>query len=212
MTHSTQRFLTGQSRIANLTAVARAKEFDPEAALDAAMELFWSRGYEATSTADLVAHLGIARASLYATFGSKHELYVRALDRYVQLRDPLVVERLSRPGPALPAVRELVEAYLREAAGTERRGCLVVNAAMERLPEDREVGRYVESSWNTVEVALTSALLRARAQDELREDADPRRLARFLLVFLAGLRVTGKGGWDERRLRDAVTQAMDFLT
>ncbi|OLF16232.1 TetR/AcrR family transcriptional regulator [Actinophytocola xanthii] len=192
--------------------MARVKEFDPETALDAAMELFWAQGYEATSTADLVAHLGIARASLYATFGSKHELYVRALDRYVRLRDPSVVELLSRPGPALPAVRELVEAYARDSTGPERgRGCLVVNAAVERLPGDREAGRFVEASWNTVEVALTSALLRARAQGELDAGADPRRLARFLLVFLSGLRVTGKGGWDARRLRDAVTQAMDFL-
>jgi TetR/AcrR family transcriptional regulator, transcriptional repressor for nem operon len=197
--------------MASLILVARVKEFDPEAALDAAMELFWSHGYEATSTADLVAHLGIARASLYATFGSKHELYVRALDRYVQLHDPIVVERLSRPGPALPAVRELVEAYARESVRPRRRGCLVVNAAVERLPEDHEVGRFVQSSWNTVEVALTSALLRARAQGELPGNADPRRLARFLLVFLSGLRVTGKGGWDERRLRDAVDQAIDFL-
>jgi len=56
--------------------VARTKEFDPEAALQAALELFWRRGYEATSMSDLVDHLGIGRASLYATFGNKHELYV----------------------------------------------------------------------------------------------------------------------------------------
>ncbi|MCT2588026.1 TetR/AcrR family transcriptional regulator [Actinophytocola gossypii] len=187
----------------------RTKEFDPDVALDAAMELFWSRGYEATSTADLVEHLGIARASLYATFGSKHQLYVRALDRYIQSRDPLVVETLSRPGPALPAVRELLEGFVREATGEQReRGCLVVNAAVERLPGDRVVARCVESSWNTVEVALTSALLRAKAQGELRDGAEPRRIARFLLVFLEGLRVVGKGGWDERHLRDAVTEAL----
>lgn len=188
--------------------MARAKEFDPDAALDAAMELFWTRGYEATSTADLVTHLGIARASLYATFGSKHELYLRALDRYVQTRDPNIVEMLSHPGPVLPAVREVIESYVREE---RERGCLVVNAATERLPDDSAVAQYVSSSWNTVEVALTSALLRARAQGELSTDTDPRGLARFLLVFLTGLRVVGKGGWDSQRLRDAVDQAMAMV-
>ena len=60
----------------------RTKEFDPEVALERAMELFWRRGYATTSVADLVAHLGVARASLYSTFGTKHDLYVAALERY----------------------------------------------------------------------------------------------------------------------------------
>jgi TetR/AcrR family transcriptional regulator, transcriptional repressor for nem operon len=193
--------------------VPRVKEFDPEAALDAAMELFWARGYEATSTAELVTHLGIGRASLYATFGSKHDLYVRALDRYVQAHDPAVVELLSRPGPAQPALRDLLDDYVRQSSGDQReRGCMVVNAAVELAAEDRAVARHVETSWHTLEVALTSALLRAKAQGELRDDAEPRRIARFLLVVLQGVRVVGKGGWDERRLRDAVTEALAVFT
>lgn len=191
----------------------RVKEFDPDAALDAAMDLFWARGYEATSTADLVEHLGIGRASLYATFGTKHELYLRALDRYGQLRDPVLMEITSRPGPALPAVRELVERFVRESAREQReRGCMMVNAAMELGPHDPAVARQVGAGWQTLEVALTSALLRAKAQDELREDADPSRIARFLLVVLQGMRVVGKGGWDERKMRDAAAEALAAIT
>lgn len=189
--------------------MGRAKEFDPDAVLAAAMALFWRRGYAATSTADLVAELGIARASLYATFGSKHELYLRALDRYLAERDPTVVEVLSRPGPVLPAVRALVEAYARESAGDDT-GCFVTNAAVERMA-DGSVARRVRSSWDTVEVALTSALLRARAQDELPASADPRALARFLLVFLQGVRVLGRDDTNSERLADAVRQALTIL-
>src|ERR1700743_2734758 len=101
--------------------MSRTKEFDPDAVLQKALELFWERGAEATTMADLVSPLGIARASIYATFGDKHSLYVRALDRYVQARDPGLVEMLSQPGPVLPAVRALVEAYAAESAGDERR-------------------------------------------------------------------------------------------
>jgi TetR/AcrR family transcriptional regulator, transcriptional repressor for nem operon len=119
---------------------------------------------------------------------------------------------LAQPGPALPAVRALVEQYAEEAAcDQQRRGCLIVNAATERLPGDPQVARMVESSWDTLEVALTTALTRARAQGELAAAKDPRALARFLLVVLQGLRVLGKGHPNPERLRDAAKQALSVL-
>jgi TetR/AcrR family transcriptional regulator, transcriptional repressor for nem operon len=192
--------------------VARTKEFDPDAVLQKALELFWERGYEATSMADLVQHLGIARASIYATYGGKHDLYVKALERYQQNRDPALVEALSQPGPALPAVRSLVEAYAQESLrDRRRRGCMVVNAAVEVMPRDPQIARRVETSWDTLETALTSALTRARAQGEISADKDPRALARFLLVLMQGLRVLGRAHPDAGRLRDATAQALAVL-
>jgi TetR/AcrR family transcriptional repressor of nem operon len=79
--------------------MARTKEFDPEAALRAALELFWRRGYEATSMSDLVEHLGIGRASIYATFGNKHDLYLKALESYDRSGLTPMVRELSQPGP-----------------------------------------------------------------------------------------------------------------
>ncbi|WP_214411439.1 TetR/AcrR family transcriptional regulator [Sphaerisporangium fuscum] len=192
--------------------MARTKEFDPDVALQGALELFWERGYEATSMADLVEHLGISRASLYATFGGKHDLYMKALRRYVDSRDPSPIEVLSRPGPALAAVRALVEHYAADSVDdTRRRGCMVVNAAAEMLPRDDEVSRLLNVQWTSLEAALTTTLMRARAQGELRPEKDPAALARFLLVFLQGLRLMGKGDADPVRLRDAATQALSIL-
>ena len=192
--------------------MARYRDFDADQALDAAVDLFWRRGYEATSMSDLVEHLGVCRASLYATFGSKHDLYLRALDRYVESRDPDIVEELAQPGPVLPAVRAIVERYAADARQTEQpRGCLIVNAAAELLPDDASTARRVESSWHTLEVAYTSALTRARAQGELPPRKDPRALARFLLVFTQGLRVLGRSTDDPDRLDAAVDQAMTVL-
>jgi TetR/AcrR family transcriptional regulator, transcriptional repressor for nem operon len=192
--------------------VARNKGFDPDGVLESALQVFWRHGYEATSINDLVEQLGIGRASLYATYGSKHQLYLRALDRYVQAKNPAVVERLSQPGPVLPAVRELVESYVEESIGAAgQRGCLVVNAAIERLPGDSAAARLVQSSWCTLEVALTAALTRARAQGELARDKDPRALAGFLLVVLQGLRVLGKSDSDPGRLAAAGEQALAVL-
>ncbi|HEX5597019.1 MAG TPA: TetR/AcrR family transcriptional regulator [Micromonosporaceae bacterium] len=192
--------------------MARPKEFDPDIALGKALELFWERGYEATSMTDLVEHLGIARASLYGTYGSKHDLYLKALELYLRTRDPNVVEVLSQPGPALPAIRALVEAYVEESvADPYQRGCLVVNAAVELAARDPKVARWVEASWGTLETALASALLRARAQGEISGDKDPRALARFLLVMLQGIRVLARTDPEPGRLRDAAAQALAAL-
>ena len=192
--------------------MARQKEFDPDAALDRALDLFWERGYEATSMADLVEHLGIGRASLYATFGSKHELYLKALDRYLLKVDPSPLEFLSRPGPALPLVRALVMRYAHEAAGdTKRRGCMMANAAAERLPADRLVARRVEMAWDGLEAALATALHRAQAQGELSAEKDPRSLARFFLVFLQGLKLVSKTQSPPERFYDAAKEALSLL-
>ncbi|NIJ10153.1 TetR/AcrR family transcriptional repressor of nem operon [Saccharomonospora amisosensis] len=192
--------------------MARTKEFDPDTVLQRALELFWERGYEATSMADLVEHLGVARASIYATFGGKRELYLKALDGYLRAQDPRVVERLSQPGPVLPAVRALVESYVAESLADERRrGCMVVNAAVELAPRDRQVARGVQASWDTLETALVSALMRARSQGEISGERDPRALARFLLVMLQGIRVLGRADPDPARLWDAAEQAMAVL-
>ncbi|WPB89984.1 TetR/AcrR family transcriptional regulator [Streptomyces malaysiensis] len=193
--------------------MARTKEFDPEAALQSALELFWQRGYEATSMAHLVDHLGIGRASIYATFGSKHELYLKAMDRYAEAHDPYLLAELSQPGPALPAVRAVVRRFAAEAASPEKRlaGCLVTNTAAELAPHDPAAARRVELSWDRVETPLHSALIRAQTQGELPEDRDPRALARMLFVLLQGLRVVGKASDDPARVRDAAEQALALL-
>ncbi|MEU7412961.1 TetR family transcriptional regulator [Streptomyces sp. NPDC042638] len=193
--------------------MARTKEFDPDTALQSALELFWRRGYEATSVADLVEHLGIGKASLYATFGSKHELYLRALDRYGQARNPRLTRELSGPGPVLPAVRGLVRRFAAEATAepTRERGCLVTNTAVELAPHDRDAARRVEHDWDTLETLLHAALVRARAQGELAPDREPAPLARMLLVLLQGVRVVGKASADPARVRDAAEQALALL-
>ncbi|MFE9674543.1 TetR/AcrR family transcriptional regulator [Streptomyces sp. NPDC006259] len=193
--------------------MARTKEFDPDAALRSALELFWRRGYEATSVTDLVEHLGIGRASLYATFGSKHELYLKAMDRYAEMCDPPLLAELSQPGPALPAVRAVVRRFAAEAASPAGRlnGCFITNTAAELAPHDPAAARRVEISWEHIETLLHSALVRAQARGELPEDRDPRAVARMLLVLLQGIRVVGKVSDDPARVRDAAEQALALL-
>lgn len=193
--------------------MARTKEFDPDAALQSALELFWRRGYEATSMADLVEHLGIGRASIYATFGNKHELYLKALDRYAETRDPQLMEELSGTGPALDGVRSVVRRFAAEATAEPLRtsGCFVTNTASELGPHDPAAARRVERSWEQIETLLHSALVRARNTGELPEGRDPRALARMLLVLMQGFRVVGKVPGTPERVADAAEEALKLL-
>ena len=195
--------------------MARPREFDTAVVLDRAVELFWRNGYEATSISDLTDHLGIGRASLYACFGSKHGLYLRALQHYVEGHDSPIVEVLSRPGPVLPAVRAVLESAISDPPQTRQsgeRGCLVTNASAECADGDTAVVRWLEVSWAELETVLTSALMRARADGETGADTAPRSLARMLVVLLQGLRVMDRCGSDQQRRRDAVDAAMAALT
>jgi TetR/AcrR family transcriptional repressor of nem operon len=191
--------------------MARPKEFEPDVALDRAMELFWRRGYHATSIGDLTEHLGIARASLYATFGSKHDLYVAALNRYLASRDPDPMGLLKAPGPALPAIRLLVQNAAAPPAD-DPDGCLITNAAAECEKSDSAVMRLLTENWDEFEAAITDALLRARGEGEIPADADPRSLARLLLVLMQGLQLLNRCDDQAERLRDAADQAIALLT
>ncbi len=190
----------------------RTKEFDPDVALQRAMELFWCRGYEATSVADLVEHLGVARASLYATFGGKAELYRRALDRYCEQVAGPVLAALEEPGPVLPRIRAMLE-HLAAVAETDgdRRGCLVVNAAMERVPADEPVTARIVGHLDRDVDVLSRALVRAQEQGEIGADAEPVALARFLVTTIQGMRVVGKATARSDLLDDVVTVALGAL-
>ena len=191
--------------------VARPKEFNETVVLRKAMDLFWEQGYGATSMEDLVDHLGIGRASLYATYGAKHDLFMRALDTYIQDRVTSLTEALSRPGPVIPAIGNVLGMFARRACDLDRPGCMLTNSATELATRDPEVARQVQSTWAALESTLASALTRARAQGELGADRDPQALASFLLVFIQGLLVVGKGDPDPDRLRIATEQALLVL-
>ncbi|MCP2288052.1 TetR/AcrR family transcriptional regulator [Nocardia amikacinitolerans] len=192
--------------------MARTKEFDPDVVLDLAMDLFWQRGFEATSMADLVEHLGIGKASIYAAFGCKRDLFIKALRRYLELAEERITGALSRPGPAVPAIRALLDYVVSEAREEHRYlGCLVSNTAVELAARDPEIAALVESGWARWETVFTSAFARAHAQGELAADRDPRALARFLLVFLQGVWVIDRTPDAATRLRDAGDMAAAFL-
>lgn len=193
--------------------MARTKDFDPDSAVRRAMELFWCRGYEATSIQDLVDHTGVGRGSLYDTFGSKHGLYLCALDRYREINATLLTSMLQDAGSLREVLRRALTAISEGAlADPQRRGCLIVNAAMELSPHDSDTAERVAAAFAGVEDALHDAIVLAQERGEVSRDKDARALARFLLTALQGLRVVGKATPDRARLEGAVDTTLAAMS
>lgn len=192
--------------------MARHKEFDRDEALQRAMEVFWSRGYEAASVGELVKHMGINRQSLYDTFGDKHSLYLQALDRYREVEGQKMYGALERPGPVKRALRELFEGVVESSLGEgPRRGCLVGNAMSELAGRCRETAEKTCGSMAAAEEAFYRALLRAKRQGEIGGGRDLRAVARFLYGSLQGLLLMSKATRDRKTLEDVVRVTLSVL-
>jgi TetR/AcrR family transcriptional repressor of nem operon len=192
--------------------MARTKAFDPDEALARALEVFWERGYDGTSTEDLVDALGINRSSLYGTFGSKRALYMRSLERYGLVGTDRVRRALNGPGPVKPRLRRaLLSLAEDDLAAPRARGCFAANAALELAAIDNDVRRLVAAAFAANRAVLREELERGRDAGELSADADLDDLAAFLLNTLQGLRVIAKGTADRRLVEQAVETSLAAL-
>jgi len=190
--------------------MARPRAFDEDTALQQALQLFWGRGYAGTSMEDLVAGTGLNRASLYATFGDKHQLYLRALGQYQAARQQEIVALTAdATQPALYQLRQLLELPVRHTqASADRRGCFLVNAATERLPHDPDTQQLISAHQQFLEETLTAVLTRGQLRGEVRSNAAPQAQARFLVGVLNGAYVLAKASTDSQLLRDVGNTAL----
>ncbi|UUZ82813.1 TetR/AcrR family transcriptional regulator [Paenibacillus sp. P26] len=190
----------------------RPREFKDTNVIEAAMEVFWEHGFEASSTERLCERTGLGRGSLYNAFGDKHALYEKALRRYQELGIQGQVEILERPGPAKDRLRALMEwAIDQDFGGTERKGCLAVNAAIELGGKDAAVAQLVGGHVGRLEKALCRVMEEGQASGEITSGRPPMELARFFLSGYYGLRVLGKVVEDRGTLTDVVEGTLAVL-
>lgn len=191
--------------------MARPREFDPDVAVDAALEAFREKGYEATSLTDLLEATGLARQSLYNTFGDKRSLYLACLRRFADVG----VGRLSQAlasGSVRDGFRAVFEASIAAPEEELRRGCLVLSSAAEVAPRDGDVAQLAASTLARQERIFADALRRGAREGELA--LTPRRveqLARFLMGALQGIRMVAKADPSSPALADMVKVAMQQL-
>jgi TetR/AcrR family transcriptional regulator, transcriptional repressor for nem operon len=179
----------------------RPKEFDEDQALTAAMELFWQQGYTAASLSDLTACMGISRQSLYNTYGDKHALFLRALDRYCTLIGERLLRPLARQDAGLAEIEQTIIAFIDFlVAYPTPRACLMANSAMEIAPHDQTVAKKVQTFHRTLEQAFARALATAQHRGEISGRPDAGLLARFLVTAANGLAIAAKTGASKDEL------------
>lgn len=190
--------------------MARPRSFDPDSALDKAVEAFRARGFEATSVEDLEKATGLRRASLYGAFGDKRALYLAALRRYDSTRAARLMTEVS----AAPTGRKALErmfALVIEEAVADPSGCLLANAASENCSRDARVAVCVEAGRRRIEGGLHAAVLRGVSDGSVKGGGDPRTLARFLYSSVLGLRALAKSGSGRADLKAVAETALKAL-
>lgn len=176
------------------------------------MELFWTKGYEATSLDDLCEVTGLSRSSLYSVFGSKRSLLLRTVDRYVERRIPRLAEILAKPAPVRAAFAALLQVLIDQiVAGAGRKGCFLGNCAAELPRNDRVAHARVRQGLAQTEALFRAALLRGRHRGELPPDCDVDAFARFFVAAFQGLRLIGKSNSDRAVLGDVAATMLRCL-
>jgi len=191
--------------------MARPREFDADNALERATRVFWSKGFEQTSLDDLCAATGLGRSSLYAAFGDKRELYLRALARYEEGSAARIAATLAGK-PIRQGLADFLDSLIGDiVAGPGRRGCFIGNCAAELTRLDRTAASRVRESLGRIEAAFRRVLEQAKSRGDFPADSDPRALARFLTAGIQGLRLVGKANPDRQALEDIAAMMLHCI-
>ena len=192
--------------------MARRREFDEVTALEAAVECFWHRGYEATSVRDLAAKMGLSAPSLYNAYGDKHALFVQALEHYLDHSARALIKQLESSLPPKQAIRRFIEEIIeRSVNDRERRGCFLINSALEVAPHDRELGAFIADRLAEIEAFFYRSIKMAQADGAISRDRVAKDLARLLLGVFLGIRVLARSKPERALLQGVARPALALL-
>ncbi|MCA1360111.1 TetR/AcrR family transcriptional regulator [Bradyrhizobium sp. IC3069] len=192
--------------------MGRPREFDAETALDQAMEVFWRHGYEGATIAQLTEAMGINPPSLYACFGNKEGLLKAALDRYTTLRNIWMDEVVAAPTAREVAERMLMGIADKQTDPANPPGCLLVQGGIACGTGSENVPFELAARRAQNEDQLRDRFIRAKAEGDLKESADPAALARYVSAVAVGMGVMASSGADREALRqvaDVAVQAVE---
>ena len=192
--------------------MARPREFDEMTALEAAIECFWQNGYEATSVRDLADKMGLSAPSLYNAYGDKRALCERALEHYLDQSARALIKRLEESLPPKQAVRQFIGEIIRHSVNDpERRGCFLINSALEVAPHDRELRVFVADRFAEIESFFRRSIKAAQAEGTVPQNRAAKDLARLLLGVLLGIRVLARSKPERALLEGVARPALALL-
>ncbi|QGQ99800.1 TetR/AcrR family transcriptional regulator [Paenibacillus psychroresistens] len=181
--------------------MARTKAFDKNEVLHKAMSVFGSRGYEGATLPDLITGLGIARQSLYDTYGTKRDLFLTAVKYYMDRKNHDLQELLDQPGTVTEKVEQAFSAIIRVLADPIlRRECFIISSAIEQASHDEELAAYMHTNNEQVERGFYTMLELGVEKGELSQEVNIRDLSWFLAHERLALVSAAKLGMDEQKL------------
>ena len=191
--------------------MARPREFDEEVVLDAAVQCFWTRGYESTSVKDLMARTGLTAASLYNAYGDKRAMFRMALDHYIESSIGVRIGRCEALPPR-DAIRSFFDDILRRSlSDRERKGCMLVNSALEMAPHDREFRETIAAALRQIEAFFLACVEKGQADGTITSSRPALGLAQHLLGVLMGVRVLARVRPERPLLEGAIGTALASL-
>ena len=182
----------------------RKREFDRSDVLLLAMNHFWENGYDGTGLTDLLDAVGIARQSLYSTFGSKHELFLESLEVYFETVLRPMVDKLKGDEAGFDAIESLFWNLSKKGTGKLKFGCLLANTIAELASQDPSVSKIAKSQVDHIEKAFSTSVSAGQKKGKIRKDVKPLAMARQLVASMQGLLVAAKLPGSKPRLRDSV--------
>lgn len=192
--------------------MVRQRGFDKEIALDNAMELFWEKGYAATSITDLTTIMGIQRPSLYATFGDKEKLFEAALRKYTNMHMDYTRTKLQSATSVKGAFQNLFEELIEEEyRGKQSKGCFCINTIVELAPHDEKFEILTREHEMYLSVIFQETLLNGVKSGELESDLDVKALAQTLVVALIGITVLLKSHPERSFVDNTVNLLLTLL-
>ena len=188
--------------------LGRPRAFDPDAALDAALSVFWERGYEGASLADLTKAMGINKPSLYSTFGDKADLFRKAVNRYMATQALLWEQAFQEPTARHSVERILTMVADSLTSGRNPRGCLLVQSALACSEESEGIKCELALKRAEGDSLLQNRFARAQADGEIASNVDIVALSRFYSTVLRGMSVEASAGATRNDLRKVIDLAM----
>lgn len=188
--------------------MARHLEFDRTEVVSRAVDAFWQVGYEALPTLDIAAAMGVAKSSLYNTFGSKRDLFIESIDHYADSQRSKLVSG-SKNENVMPVLRQmLLDVASDNNAG---RGCLLVNTAAEFGARDGEIQQHIKDGFDGIRDTFASLIRAGQLAGHLNPDVHPRQYALILVTGIAGLRILAKGGFTSTDLNPVIKNMLAGL-
>lgn len=192
--------------------MARPIEFDKTVALEKAMDVFWEKGFQATSLQDLISSMGLSKSSFYQAFKSKHELFAATLDYYTDRMVSSMSDTIGSTASGFEFIEQIFTEIVEQAPlKSSQKGCFLMNTASEFAQSNSQIAGLTKSGMKKVELVFIGAIKQSQNIGEISLDKSAETLANFLICNMSGLKTMVKAGIKRDTLRPIVTTIIESL-